>query len=143
MRLLIKRLDLNLPEPRYAFPGDAGLDLFARENATLVPGARVVIGTGVSVAIPDGYAGFVQPRSGLAASHGITVLNGPGLIDSGYRDEVRVILVNHDESAAYVVKREDRIAQLVIVEVPTVEVAVVDTLPESARGPRGFGESGR
>jgi dUTP pyrophosphatase len=137
------KLDPDLPAPSYARPGDAGCDLYARTGATLAPrGGRALVPTGVALAIPEGYAGFVQPRSGLALHHGVTCLNTPGLIDSGYRDELKVLLVNTDPSQAYEVHRGDRIAQLVI---QAVEPAVFlpGELPPSRRGTGGFGHSGR
>ena len=137
------RLDPELALPAYAHPGDAGADLVAREDVTIPPnGGRAVVPTGVAVAIPDGYAGFVLPRSGLALHHGITCLNTPGLIDAGYRDEVRIILVNTDPTEPYTVRRGDRIAQLVIQPVERTVFTVVDDLPESARGLGGFGSTG-
>jgi dUTP pyrophosphatase len=141
IELPIRRLrdDAVLPERAYA--GDAGLDLSACDRHELAPGARAVVGTGVAVAIPDGYAGFVQPRSGLAAQHGISVVNAPGLIDSGYRGEVRVVLLNTDANHAFVVEAGMRIAQLVVLAVPAVELVVTEELPESERGVRGFGSS--
>jgi dUTP pyrophosphatase len=139
--LAIRRLrrDASLPERAYA--GDAGLDLRACERTELGPGARAVVGTGLAVAIPDGYAGFVQPRSGLAARHGITIVNTPGLVDSGYRGELRVVLLNTDRERPFVVEAGMRIAQLVVVPVPELDVVEVDELPESERGVRGFGSS--
>ena len=140
----ILRLDPDLPMPAYARAGDAGIDLIAREGLRLAPGGgRGVAPTGVALAIPDGYAGFVLPRSGLAFRHGITLLNTPGLIDSGYRDEVRVILLNTDPSEPYEVHRGDRIAQLVILGFEQVAFAVVTALPASERGTGGFGHTGR
>ena len=137
-------LDADLPLPAYARPGDAGCDLVAREPATLAAGGgRALVPTGIALAIPAGYAGFVQPRSGLALRHGVTCLNTPGLIDAGYRDEVRVLLVNTDPSEPYKVERGDRIAQLVIQKVEQAAFEVVDTLPPSERGLGGFGSSGR
>jgi dUTP pyrophosphatase len=129
--------------PERAYSGDAGLDLVACETAEIGPGARAVVGTGLAVAIPEGHAGFVQPRSGLAAEHGVTVLNTPGLIDSGYRGEVRVILLNTDESASFTVEAGMRIAQLVVVPIASVQTAEVDELPATDRGVRGFGSSSR
>ena len=139
----IERLDPMLPVPDYAREGDAGADLYAREDVTLdAAGGRAAVATGVAVAIPDGYAGFVQPRSGLALKHGVTCLNTPGLIDAGFRDELRVILVNTDPTSSYEVRRGDRIAQLVIQRVE--HAAFVEReLPVSARGTGGFGHSGR
>jgi len=140
------RIDPDLPVPSYAHDDDAGADLFARTDATLAPGGgRALVPTGVTVAIPPGYAGYVLPRSGLALRHGVTCLNTPGLIDSGYRDEVRVLLVNTDPGGTYEVKRGDRIAQLVIQQVETakfVDTAAGD-LPSSSRGLGGFGHTGR
>jgi dUTP pyrophosphatase len=140
----IVRLDPDLPLPSYARVGDAGADLVARERAVIAAGGgRAHVPTGVAVAIPEGYAGFVLPRSGLALRHGVTCLNTPGLIDSGYRDELRVVLVNTDPSTAYTVERGDRIAQLVVQRVATCTFAVVDALAPSERGTGGFGHSGR
>jgi dUTP pyrophosphatase len=139
----IVRLDPELPLPAYARPGDAGADLVARDGAVLAPqGGRALVPTGMAVAIPEGYAGFVQPRSGMALRHGVTCLNTPGLIDAGYRDEVKVLLVNTDPDASYEVKRGDRIAQLVIQRVVTARFDPVDELPTSDRA-GGFGHTGR
>ena len=140
----VLRLDPDLGVPCYARAGDAGADLIASHDVTLSPGGgRALVGTGLAIAIPDGYAGFVQPRSGLALRHGVTCLNTPGLIDAGYRDELRVLLVNTDPSDAYQVRRGDRIAQLVIQRVEHAEFVPVDELPESERGTGGFGHTGR
>jgi dUTP pyrophosphatase len=137
-------LDGDLPLPAYARPGDAGADLIARDGAVLAPrGGRALVSTGVALAIPEGYAGFVQPRSGLALKHGVTVLNAPGLIDAGYRDELRVLLVNLDPEAAYEVHRGDRIAQLVIQRVEEAAFVAAEELSASARGLGGFGHTGR
>ena len=141
IELPIRRLRPDAVVPERAYPGDAGLDLVACEHVELAPGQRALVGTGLAVAIPEGYAGFVQPRSGLAARHGITIVNTPGLVDSGYRGELRVILLNTDASEPFVVERGMRIAQLVVVPVPELELQEVDELPESARGVRGFGSS--
>lgn len=139
----ILRLDPDLPAPAYARPGDAGADLRARESVTLAPGGgRALIPTGIAVALPPGTAGFVQPRSGLALKHGVTCLNTPGLIDCGYRDELKVILVNLDPTEPYEVRRGDRIAQLVIQRVEEASFTEVDDLGESARGLGGFGSTG-
>ena len=127
--------------PQRAYPGDAGLDLAAAERVELGPGARAVVGTGVAVAIPDGHAGFVQPRSGLAARHGSAVVNSPGLVDSGYRGELKVVLLNTDSEEPFVVEPGMRIAQLVVVPVATPEPVEVTELPASVRGERGFGSS--
>ena len=144
MRIPIRRLDPALPLPAAQHEGDAGYDLRAREAAVLPPGGgRAAVPTGVAVAIPPGWAGLVLPRSGLALRHGVSCLNAPGLIDAGYRDEIRVILVNHDPSEPFKVEVGDRIAQLVIQAVETVEWAEVDDLGESARGRGGFGSTGR
>ncbi len=141
--MFVQRLDPDLPLPTYAREGDAGLDLYAREAVTLAPGARAAVGTGVAIALPPGYAGFVLPRSGLALRHGLSIVNTPGLIDAGYRGEIRVILVNHDPATPITLARGDRIAQLVVQQVERVELVEVDTLPESRRGAGGFGSSGR
>ncbi len=139
----ITRHDPAATRPRYAQPGDAGADLVAAESVTLAPGGgRALVATGLSVAIPEGYAGFVQPRSGLAVRHGVTVLNTPGLIDSGYRGELKVLLVNTDPSAPFEVTRGERIAQLVIQQVAHVRFAEVEALPETERGEGGFGSTG-
>lgn len=137
------RLDPELPVPGYAHQGDAGADLYARTEAVLEPGGgRALVPTGVALAIPEGYAGFVQPRSGLALEHGVTCLNTPGLIDSGYRDELKVLLVNTDPNDPYTVRRGDRIAQLVIQAVEEAKFTE-DDLPPSRRGTGGFGHTGR
>jgi dUTP pyrophosphatase len=144
MRIPVRRLDLTLPLPSAAHAGDAGYDLRAREAAVLDPGGgRAAVPTGIAVAIPPGWAGLVLPRSGLALRHGITCLNAPGLIDAGYRDEIRVILVNHDPAEAFPIEVGDRIAQLVIQPAEAIEWAEVDDLGESARGLGGFGSTGR
>ena len=143
MEILVQRLDVGVPLPARAHPGDAGLDLYASDDVTLKPGERVSVGTGIAIAIPDGYAGFVVPRSGLAAKHGIGVVNAPGLIDSGYRGEVRVLLVNLDQNDAVELRRGERIAQLVIQHVVEATLREVAELPQSARGQGGFGSTGR
>jgi dUTP pyrophosphatase len=140
----VVRVDPDLPAPAYARSGDAGADLVARVDVTLAAnGGRALVPTGVALAIPEGYAGFVQPRSGLALRHGVTCLNTPGLIDSGYRDELAVLLVNTDPEVPYRVHRGDRIAQLVIQRVETAVFVDVDELGESERGLGGFGSTGR
>ncbi|HVN51691.1 MAG TPA: dUTP diphosphatase [Acidimicrobiales bacterium] len=141
----IVRLDPDLPVPGYARPGDAGVDLVARVDVVIARrGGRALVPTGVAIAIPAGHAGFVQPRSGLALRHGITCLNSPGLIDSGYRGELKVLLVNTDPDADHEVHRGDRIAQLVVQQVEHVAFDVVDELPaDSDRGEGGFGHTGR
>ena len=142
IELPIQRLRVDAVLPARAYHGDAGLDLSACERVELAPGERAVVGTGLAVAIPDGHAGFVQPRSGLADRHGITIVNSPGLIDSGYRGELKVILLNTDPVHSFVVERGMRIAQLVVLEVPGVALAEVDELPGTERGVRGHGSSG-
>ncbi|MGB1504565.1 MAG: dUTP diphosphatase [Acidimicrobiales bacterium] len=142
--LPVLRLDPDLPLPAYARPGDAGVDLVAREDVVLAPaGGRALVPTGIAIALPDGYAGFVQPRSGLAVKHGVTCLNTPGLIDSGYRGELKVCLVNHDPTEPFAVKRGERIAQLVVQAVEQVDFVEVEALDDSERGDKGFGSSGR
>ena len=141
MRLEVQRLRPDAVLPGRAYEGDAGLDLVACETVTLAPGERASVGTGLALAIPEGYAGFVQPRSGLAAKHGIAVVNSPGLIDAGYRGEVRVVLLNTDSVEAFVVEPGMRIAQLVVLAVPDAQPVEVDALPTSERGQRGFGSS--
>jgi dUTP pyrophosphatase len=141
IRLVITRLHEDATIPVRAYPGDAGLDLAALEPAVLGPGERATVGTGLAVAVPEGYAAFVQPRSGLAANHGITLVNAPGLIDSGYRGEVRVVLLNTDRRETFTVEPGMRIAQLVVLKVPELDVNEVDELPASERGVRGFGSS--
>jgi dUTP pyrophosphatase len=144
VKVEVLQLDPDLPLPAYARPGDAGADLVARADVTLAPGGgRALVATGLALAIPEGYAGFVQPRSGLALRHGVTVLNAPGLIDAGYRDELKVLLVNTDPDAAYEVRRGDRIAQLIIKAVAEAAFVPVSELPPSERGLGGFGHSGR
>lgn len=138
------RLDPELALPSYAQEGDAGADLVAREDAVLTAGGgRALVPTGAAIAIPPGYAGFVQPRSGLALKHGVTCLNTPGLIDSGYRGELKVLLVNTDPKDDFIVKRGERIAQLVIQRVEHVQFVAVTELPPSPRGEGGFGSTGR
>ena len=140
----VVQLDPDLPLPSYAHVGDAGADLVARESAKLAPGGgRALVPTGIAIAIPDGYAGFVQPRSGLALRHGVTCLNTPGLIDAGYRDEISVLLVNLDPRVAFDVRHGDRIAQLVVQRVHEVEWDEVDSLDDTARGTGGWGSTGR
>lgn len=138
----LKMLDPQLPAPAYAHPGDAGADLRARHETVLQPGRRALVATGVAVAVPQGYVGLVHPRSGLAARHGLTVVNAPGTVDSGYRGEIKVCLLNTDRSEAYTVRRGERIAQLVIQRVATALFDPVAELPDSIRGTGGFGSSG-
>ena len=142
MTLKVLRLDARARLPTRAYPGDAGLDLYALENGALEPGARASIRTGIAVEIPDGRAGLVLPRSGLAAKHDIALVNAPGLIDAGYRGEVRVLLLNTDQNATFAISAGDRIAQLVLVEVQTPAVVEVGDLALSERGAGGFGSTG-
>jgi dUTP pyrophosphatase len=141
MKIPLIKLDAELPTPGHAHRGDAGLDLFARRDVTLAPGEWDIVATGVAVAIPDGFVGLVAPRSGLAARHAISVVNGPGVVDAGYRGELRVILINQG-SEAVTLRRGDRIAQMLVVPVSEVEFDVVAQLPESSRGEDGFGSTG-
>ena len=141
IELQIRKLHADAVVPMRAYDGDAGLDLASCESVVLGPGERATVGTGLAVAIPDGHAGFVQPRSGLASRHGITIVNSPGLIDSGYRGELRVTLLNTDEREEFSVEPGMRIAQLVVVPVASVVPVEVEELPESERGARGFGSS--
>lgn len=138
----MRRLDPGLPLPAYAHPGDAGADLHARRDVVLAPGSRATVPTGVAVVVPDGWAAFVHPRSGLAARHGVTVLNGPGTVDAGYRGEIAVTLVNTDTAATVTVHRGDRIAQLVLQRVGRAGFVEVDELPSSVRGAGGHGSTG-
>ena len=141
IELPIRRLRPEAVVPQRAYAGDAGLDLAACERAELPPGGRAVVGTGLAVAIPEGHAGFVQPRSGLAARHGITIVNTPGLVDAGYRGELQIILLNTDATETFVVEPGMRIAQLVVVPIAEFELSEVEELPSSERGVRGFGSS--
>jgi len=140
--LQFKKLRDDAIVPTRAYEGDAGLDLAACERVELGPGERAMVGTGLAVAIPEGHAGFVQPRSGLAVSHGISIVNTPGLVDAGYRGELKVVLLNTDRTERFVVEPGMRIAQLVVLELPEVELVEVDELPASDRGADGFGSSG-
>jgi dUTP pyrophosphatase len=137
----LKRLDDGLPVPGHAHPGDGGVDLYARDPVRLEPGQRAVVPTGIAIAIPEGYAGLVTPRSGLAARNGISVVNGPGLVDAGYRGEVKVVLVNL-ATEPFEIARGDRVAQLVVVPVVAQDFVPVDELPDSMRGAGGFGSTG-
>ena len=141
IELPIQRLRDDAVVPTRAYAGDAGLDLAACERVELGPGERSLVGTGLAVAIPAGYAGYVQPRSGLAAKHGITIVNTPGLVDSGYRGELKVILLNTDAKEPFVIEPGMRIAQLVVLPIPEVVPVEMDELPSSERGERGFGSS--
>lgn len=140
--LQVRRLRDDAVLPERAYPGDAGLDLSACGRHELPPGERAVVGTGLAVAIPEGYAGFIQPRSGLADRHGISIVNSPGLIDSGYRGELKVILLNTDQGEPFVVEPGMRIAQLVVLAVPELELVELEALPATERGVRGHGSSG-
>jgi dUTP pyrophosphatase len=142
VEILIQRLDPGLPMPGRAHPGDAGTDLFTAQDIELAPGQRALVPTGIAIALPDGYAGFVHPRSGLAARHGVTIVNAPGTVDAGYRGEIRVTLLNTDPDRPVRFQRGDRIAQLVIQRVAYPVFHEVETLPGSARGDGGFGSTG-
>ena len=140
--VLLAQLDEGLPLPSYAHPGDAGADLHARIDVTIAPGERVLVPTGVAIALPDRFAAFIHPRSGLALKHGIGMVNAPGTIDAGYRGEISVLLINNDPQVAHTVTRGDRIAQLVIQRVEVARFHLVETLPGSYRGDGGFGSTG-
>ncbi len=142
LEVLVQRLDEGLPAPRTEHPGDAGMDLCSRIDVILEPGQRVLIPTGIAIAMPAGYAGFVHARSGLALRHGIGLVTGPGVIDAGYRGEVGVILVNHDLHEPVSIRRGDRIAQLVILAIPAVKIVEIGELPASHRSSGGFGSTG-
>ncbi|MGH3267848.1 MAG: dUTP diphosphatase [Trebonia sp.] len=142
MEVLITRLDPDVPLPSYARPDDAGADLVCAEDVDLAPGQRAVVGTGIAIALPAGYAAFVHPRSGLAARHGVTLVNAPGTIDAGYRGEIRVVLLNTDPATPVSFRRGDRIAQLVVQRVERAAFREVAALPDSARGDNGFGSTG-
>jgi len=143
VEVLIQRLDGELPLPSYAHAGDAGADLYAAEDVELKPGERAVVGTGVAIALPDGYAAFVHPRSGLAAKHGVTLVNAPGTVDAGYRGEIKVTLINTDAKEPFRLRRGDRVAQLVVQRVERAAFYEVERLPGSVRGANGFGSTGR
>jgi dUTP pyrophosphatase len=140
--VLVRRLDTEVPLPLYALPGDAGADIVTAVDITLAPGERAVLPTGLAIALPDGFAAFVHPRSGLAARAGLGMVNAPGTIDAGYRGEVKVIVINHDRSAPLHLTRGERIAQLVVQRVERAEFREVDELPESVRGAGGHGSTG-
>lgn len=142
LELKIKLMDKTMPSPAYQHEGDAGLDLPSRIDLVLAPGERALVPTGLAVAIPKGYAGFVLPRSGLAAKYGITLVNAPGLIDSGYRGEINVVMLNTDKFEPLKIKRGDRIAQLVLQRVEEVRLAIVEELDDTSRGAGGFGSTG-
>lgn len=144
LEIEVRRLDPDVPLPAYAHPGDAGCDLVTTADAELAPGERVVLGTGLALALPDGFAAFVHPRSGLAAHHGVSLVNAPGTIDAGYRGEVQVIVINHDPHETLQLRRLDRIAQLVVQRVEHITWREVDgELPDSSRGTAGHGSTGR
>jgi dUTP pyrophosphatase len=142
VRMSLRRLDPELPLPRYAHTGDAGLDLFSATSVDILPGHRVLIPTGIAVAIPDGHAGFVQPRSGLALRSGLSFVNTPGLIDSHYRGEIKLIAINLDPATTISIARGDKVAQLVVQRYESVEIVEVDELDDTVRGEGGFGSSG-
>ena len=142
LRVLIQRLDKELPLPQYAKPGDAGLDVYARIDCTLAPGARALVPTGIAIALPEGYVCLAHPRSGLAVKYGVSIVNTPGTIDSGYRGEIQINLINHDLQNVFEIKRGDRIAQLVFQKFEDAQFEEVDVLPESERGSGGFGSTG-
>jgi dUTP pyrophosphatase len=142
VQVLISRLDPDVPLPAYAHPGDAGADLVTTEDVELAPGERRLVPTGVAIALPEGYAAFVHPRSGLAARHGLSIVNAPGTVDAGYRGEIKVALVNLDREAPIRLNRGDRIAQLVVQRVELATFAEVDALPDSVRGEGGYGSTG-
>jgi len=143
VQVLITRLDESIPLPRYAKGGDAGADIVSRIDITLKPGERALVPTGISIALPDGYAAFVHPRSGLAIKHGVTMVNAPGTVDAGFRGELQCIMINHDQHESITFKKGDRIAQLVIQKVERAEFVEVRDLPGSGRGSDGFGSTGR
>lgn len=143
VKVLVTRLDKDLQLPNYAKGGDAGADLVSRVDFTLAPGERKLIPTGISIALPDGYVALVHPRSGLAIKHGVTMVNSPGTVDAGYRGELQIILINHDQKESISFQRGDRIAQLVIQQVERAEFIEVENLPGSGRGTDGFGSTGR
>jgi dUTP pyrophosphatase len=142
VKVKVKRLDPGLPLPRFAHPGDAGVDLYSTVDLVIKPGMRQIVPTGISISLPRGWAAFVQPRSGLAAKYGITIVNTPGLIDSGYRGEIKVILLNTDRENSFEIKRGDKIAQMVVQQVAEVEWEEVDELDPTSRGTGGFGSTG-
>lgn len=143
VEVLLRRLDPEVPLPSYSHPGDAGADLVTTEDVVLPPGERMVVGTGLAIALPDGWAAFVLPRSGLAAKLGLGIVNAPGTVDAGYRGEIRITLVNHDQHETVHLSRLDRVAQLVIQRVERARFVEMDLLPGSDRGEGGFGSTGR
>jgi dUTP pyrophosphatase len=142
MIVQIQRIDKGLPLPEYARAGDAGMDVYSTIDCTLAPGARAIIPIGIAIALPEGFACFAHPRSGLAAKHGISIVNAPGTIDSGYRGEIKIILINTDAKETFEIKRGDRIAQLVFQKFESARFFEVEVLPESQRGGGGFGSTG-
>ena len=142
VEIAVLRLDADLPLPAYAHPGDAGADLVTTVDVTIGPGERALVPTGIALALPEGYVAFVQPRSGLAARHGLSVVNTPGTVDAGYRGEISVLLINHDPTESVELHRGDRVAQLVVQRFETARFVEVDRLPESARGAGGYGSTG-
>ncbi len=143
MKVLITKLDSDLPTPSYAKPGDAGADVYSRIDCEIKAGERVLVPTGIAIAMPDGYAAFAHPRSGLAIKYGVGIVNAPGTIDAGYRGELQMILINHDPKESFFIKRGDRIAQLVFQKVERAEFVEVAELPSSDRGSGGFGSTGK
>ena len=143
MKVLITRLDKDLPAPQYAKPGDAGADVYSRIDLSIPPGERALVPTGLAIAIPYGYAAFAHPRSGLAIKYGVGMVNAPGTIDAGYRGELQIIIINHDLQDTFHIKRGDRIAQLVFQQVERAAFVEVEELPGSGRGDGGFGSTGR
>lgn len=143
MIVQIQRLDKDLPLPQYAIEGDAGMDVFSSMDCVIAAGERAVIPTGIAIALPEGYVAFAHPRSGLAAKHGISIVNAPGTIDSGYRGEIKIILINTDKEAAFEIKRGDRIAQLVFQKFESAKFFEVAQLPQSQRAGGGFGSTGQ
>ena len=143
MIVQIQRLDKGLPLPQYAIPGDAGMDVFSSIDSVIAPGEREVIPTGIAIALPEGYVAFAHPRSGLAAKHGISIVNAPGTIDSGYRGEIKIILINTDRESSFEIKRGDRIAQLVFQKFESAKFFEVEQLPQSQRASGGFGSTGQ
>lgn len=142
LEIAVQQLDPELPLPAYAHPGDAGADLVSTVDVTLAPGERALVPTGIAIALPDGYVALIHPRSGLAARHGLSIVNTPGTVDAGYRGEIKVLLINHDPAEEIVLRRGDRIAQLVVQRYERAAFVAVDTLPDSVRGGGGYGSTG-
>lgn len=142
LQIAVQQLDPDLPLPAYAHPGDAGADLVSTVDVTLAPGERALVPTGIAIALPDGYVALIHPRSGLAARHGLSIVNTPGTVDAGYRGEIKVLLINHDPVEEIVLRRGDRIAQLVVQRYERAVFVAVDTLPDSVRGGGGYGSTG-